>query len=90
METLYVQVQSSRDKYSMCKLEGEENECECVTSIGANNGTAQSLLKQEYKDDITVEDAIGLVMWTMTKMMDSTMLSSKKHTFLFLSRNTQH
>ncbi|OBZ71044.1 Proteasome subunit alpha type-3 [Grifola frondosa] len=28
-----------------------------ATCIGANNGTAQSLLKQEYKEDMSVEDA---------------------------------
>ncbi|KAG8870601.1 protein with putative role during mitosis, partial [Serendipita sp. 405] len=33
-----------------------------ATCIGANNGTAQSLLKQEYKEDIKVEEAIALVM----------------------------
>jgi 20S proteasome subunit alpha 3 len=51
-----------------------------ATCIGANNGTAQSLLKQEYKDDITVEEAIGLVMRTMSKTMDSTTLGSEKRT----------
>lgn len=51
-----------------------------ATCIGANNGTAQSLLKQEYKDDIVVKDAIGLVLRTMSKTMDSTTLSSEKRT----------
>jgi len=37
-------------------------------------------LKQEYKDDITVEEAIGLVMRTMSKTMDSTTLGSEKRT----------
>ena len=46
--------------------------------IGANNGTAQSLLKQDYKDDITMEEAIGLVLKTMSKTMDSTTLGSEK------------
>ncbi|KAJ2922574.1 hypothetical protein H1R20_g14525, partial [Candolleomyces eurysporus] len=41
-----------------------------ATCIGANSGTAQSLLKQEYKDDILVKDAIGLVLRTMSKTMD--------------------
>ncbi|KAH6897541.1 proteasome subunit alpha type 4 [Coprinopsis sp. MPI-PUGE-AT-0042] len=49
-----------------------------ATCIGANNGTAQSLLKQEYKDDIVVKDAIGLVLRTMSKTMDSTTLNSEK------------
>ena len=49
-----------------------------ATCIGANNGTAQSLLKQEYKDDIKLKDAIGLVLRTMSKTMDSTTLGSEK------------
>ncbi|KAA1472833.1 N-terminal nucleophile aminohydrolase [Dentipellis sp. KUC8613] len=56
-----------------------------ATCIGANNGTAQSLLKQEYKDDISVEDAIGLVMRTMSKTMDSTTLGSEKLEFSTLT-----
>lgn len=49
-----------------------------ATCIGANNGTAQSLLKQEYKDEITVEEAVALVIKVMSKTMDSTTLSSEK------------
>lgn len=57
-----------------------------ATCIGANNGTAQSLLKQEYKDDISVEDAVALVLRVMSKTMDSTTLGSEKcrHTPSFL------
>lgn len=51
--------------------------------IGANNGTAQSLLKQDYKDDITMDDAIGLVLKTMSKTMDSTTLGSEKRKSCF-------
>jgi len=44
---------------------------------------AQSLLKQEYGDDIKLKNAIGLMLWMMSKMvskiMDSTILRSKKH-----------
>ena len=49
-----------------------------ATCIGANNGTAQSLLKQEYKDDITMDGAIDLVLRVMSKTMDSTTLGSEK------------
>lgn len=52
-----------------------------ATCIGANNGTAQSLLKQEYKDDITVEEAIALAIRVMSKTMDSTTLSSEKRQY---------
>ena len=49
-----------------------------ATCIGANNGTAQSLLKQDYKDDISIEDAVALVLKVMSKTMDSTTLGSEK------------
>jgi 20S proteasome subunit alpha 3 len=42
------------------------------------SGTAQSLLKQEYKDDISVEEAVGIVLRVMSKTMDSTTLGSEK------------
>jgi 20S proteasome subunit alpha 3 len=44
-------------------------------------GTAQSLLKQEYKDDVTIEDAIGIVLRVMSKTMDSTTLGSEKRMY---------
>ena len=47
-------------------------------------GTAQSLLKQEYKDDITVDDAIGIVLRVMSKTMDSTTLGSEKRELAYL------
>ncbi|CCO28958.1 20S proteasome subunit alpha 3 [Rhizoctonia solani AG-1 IB] len=56
-----------------------------ATCIGANNGTAQSLLKQEYKDEITLEDAISLVVRVMGKTMDSTTLSSEKLEFAVIT-----
>ena len=49
-----------------------------ATCIGANNGTAQSLLKQDYKDDISIADAVALVLKVMSKTMDSTTLGSEK------------
>ncbi|KAF9244897.1 N-terminal nucleophile aminohydrolase, partial [Melanogaster broomeanus] len=56
-----------------------------ATCIGANNGTAQSLLKQDYKDDIGVEEAIALVLKVMSKTMDSTTLGSEKLEFAVLT-----
>lgn len=56
-----------------------------ATCIGANSGTAQSLLKQEYKDDISIEEAIGLVLRVMSKTMDSTTLGSEKLEFAVLT-----
>ena len=36
------------------------------------------MLKQDYKDDISVEDAVALVLKVMSKTMDSTTLGSEK------------
>ena len=47
--------------------------------LGMNNGTTHSLLKQEYKDDISVEEAVGLAVRVMSKTMDSMMLGSENH-----------
>jgi hypothetical protein len=52
-----------------------------ATCIGANNGTAQSLLKQDYKDGMNLEDATKLVIKVMSKTMDSTTLSSEKRAY---------
>ncbi|KAI0684739.1 20S proteasome subunit [Cytidiella melzeri] len=60
-----------------------------ATSLGANNGTAQSLLKQEYKDDISLEDAIALVLKVMSKTMDSTTLGSEKLEFATLTLDAE-
>lgn len=49
-----------------------------ATCIGANHSSASSLLKQDYKDDITLEEAKALCLKTMAKTMDSTKLSSEK------------
>lgn len=47
--------------------------------------SAQSLLKQDYKDDITLEDAKALALKIMSKTMDSTKLGSEKREFLLQS-----
>lgn len=52
-----------------------------ATCIGANNSNAQSLLKQDYKDDISLEDAKALALKIMSKTMDSTKLGSEKLEF---------
>ena len=45
-----------------------------------NNGTATSLLKQEYKDTMTVKDALGLAARVLSKTMDTTSMESDKRT----------
>lgn len=52
--------------------------------LDVNNGTAPSLLKQEYKDDISVEEAVGLAVRVMSKTMDSTTLGSENRELVTL------
>ncbi|KAF9594422.1 hypothetical protein IFM89_031024 [Coptis chinensis] len=40
-----------------------------------NNQTAQSILKQDYKDDITREEAVQLALKVLNKTMDITSLT---------------
>lgn len=54
-----------------------------ATSVGANNASAQSLLKQDYKEECDLREACGLAVKVLSKTMDSTKLSSEKGT-LFL------
>jgi 20S proteasome subunit alpha 3 len=49
-----------------------------ATSVGANNASAQSLLKQDYKEDCALKEACELAVKVLSKTMDSTKLSSEK------------
>lgn len=49
-----------------------------ATCIGANNAGAQSMLKQEYKEDITLTEAIALAVKVLGKTMDTASLTSEK------------
>lgn len=49
-----------------------------ATSVGANNASAQSLLKQDYKDEMNLKEACTLAVKVLSKTMDSTTLSSEK------------
>jgi 20S proteasome alpha/beta subunit len=49
-----------------------------ATSAGANNASAQSLLKQDYKEDCSLKEACELAVKVLSKTMDSTKLSSEK------------
>jgi len=51
-----------------------------ATSAGANNASAQSLLKQDYKEDCSLDEACGVAVKVLSKTMDSTKLSSEKST----------
>lgn len=49
-----------------------------ATCIGANNSSAQSILKQDYKEDMTLEEAKALAIKVLSKTIDSTTLTSEK------------
>lgn len=53
-----------------------------ATSAGANHASAQSLLKQDYKEDCTLKEACGMAVKVLSKTMDSTKLSSEKSKFV--------
>ncbi|KAG6395900.1 hypothetical protein SASPL_142033 [Salvia splendens] len=61
-----------------------------AAAIGANNQAAQSMLKQDYKEEITREEAIQLAIKVLSKTMDSTSLTSEKLELaeVFLSSGT--
>jgi 20S proteasome subunit alpha 3 len=55
-----------------------------ATAIGANNQGAQSILKQDWKEDLTVREAALLAIKVMSKTMDSTSLSPEKRMFILI------
>lgn len=52
-----------------------------ATSVGANNASASSLLKQDYKEDCNLKEACALAVKVLSKTMDSTKLSSEKSAY---------
>ncbi|CDK26399.1 unnamed protein product [Kuraishia capsulata CBS 1993] len=60
-----------------------------ATSAGANTSSAQTLLKQDYKDDMTLEEAKELALKVLSKTMDSTSLSSEKIEFATVKLNSK-
>lgn len=59
-----------------------------ATSIGNNNSTAQTVLKQEYKEDISLKEAVDLAMKVLSKTMDAATLSSEKIEFATLGKSS--
>lgn len=52
-----------------------------ATCIGANSQSAQSILKQEYNEDCTLDEALMLAVKVFAKTLDSTTLTSEKLEF---------
>jgi len=55
-----------------------------ATCIGANNQGAQSILKQEYNEDCSLDEALMLAVKVFAKTLDSTTLTSEKLEFATL------
>ncbi|EAX91890.1 Family T1, proteasome alpha subunit, threonine peptidase [Trichomonas vaginalis G3] len=55
-----------------------------ATAIGENNQTAQSILKSQYKDNMTATEAMDLTVKVLCKTLDSTSLSADKLEFAVL------
>lgn len=49
-----------------------------ATAIGANSRNATSTLKSEYKDEITLDEALLLALKILTKSMDTSKVSAEK------------
>jgi 20S proteasome subunit alpha 3 len=58
-----------------------------ATSIGSNNQAAASILKQEWKEDFKLRDALKLALKVLSKTMDSTSLAAEKLEFGYLGRD---
>lgn len=56
-----------------------------ATAIGANTQAAQSILKQDYNDTLSLHDALKLTVKVLSRTMDSTILTSEKLEFATLT-----
>lgn len=59
-----------------------------ATAIGHNSQQAQSLLRQEWKEGLTVDEALHLAVKVLTKSMDSTVPKADKLEFGILWKGT--
>lgn len=57
-----------------------------ATCIGNNGAAAVSILKQDYKDDITLEKALDLAIKVLSKTLDMTKLTADKVEIATLTR----
>ena len=60
-----------------------------ATAIGAKHQSAQSILKQEYKRDLTIKDALQLTIKVLSKTLDSTTLKPEKLEFVILTHGQE-
>uniref|UniRef100_A0A0G4GLH7 Proteasome subunit alpha type n=1 Tax=Chromera velia CCMP2878 TaxID=1169474 RepID=A0A0G4GLH7_9ALVE len=57
-----------------------------ATAIGVNNQSAQSILKQDWSEELDVKAALGLAAKVLTKTMDTSTPSAEKLEFAVLSK----
>jgi 20S proteasome subunit alpha 3 len=63
--------------------------CACVClarRAGANSTAAQSILKADYREDLTLDEALRLAVKVLSKTMDATLLSGDKLELSAVSR----
>lgn len=60
-----------------------------ATCIGNGNSTATSLLRQDYKDSMDLDEAIVLALKVLSKTMDETSLSSDRVEFAVISSDEE-
>ncbi|KAA1123294.1 hypothetical protein PGTUg99_021774 [Puccinia graminis f. sp. tritici] len=60
-----------------------------ATCIGNGNSTATSLLRQDYKDSMDLDEAIVLALKVLSKTMDDTSLSSDRVEFAVISTDEE-
>lgn len=48
-----------------------------ATAIGANHQAATNILKQDYKEDMTLDKAVALIMRVLSKSMDTSLSPEK-------------
>lgn len=58
-------------------------------AIGANQQGAQNLLKQDYKDEMTLEEGVKLIIKVLSKTMDSTALTPDKVELSTISKDSE-
>ena len=58
-----------------------------ASAIGANSQAAQSVLKSEYKDDMTLNEAIGLALRVLAKTIDSNQINENKVDLAVLAKS---
>ncbi|ODV97634.1 hypothetical protein PACTADRAFT_146 [Pachysolen tannophilus NRRL Y-2460] len=58
-----------------------------AASVGSNNASAQTLLKKDYKDDLSLKEAQELALKVLGKTMDSSKLNSEKIEIATIGKN---